>query len=151
MAFLDSFYDPYLSILYTYGPEFGSEYDYYGTGWEYDPETQSMTYPNNTYANKGDYNYVQEQNTIMDGATFGLKAVLAAKYSLMTGSTASGLSEEEARWQKTLAENNFPTRCPAYLDTVFYTDEEKELFDTLPRPVAELHDGAGSPVHLRRA
>lgn len=135
VAFLDSFYDPYLSILYTHGPEFGSEYDYYGTGWEYDPETQSMTYPNNTYANKGDYNYVQEQNTIMDGATFGLEGSTAAKYYFDDWKYGLGWSEEEARWQKTLAENNYPYEMPQYLSTVFYTDEEKEIYDTYRAPL----------------
>ena len=105
VRFCDLWYDPYMAICYTYGPEYGGVYDYWGTGWVYDAETQSIYYPNGS-------NHL-EYNSIMDGAGFGLEASTAMSRYFEDWTYGKEWDEEEARYQATIAQNNTPLRNAA--------------------------------------
>lgn len=135
VKFCDAWYDPYMAILYGNGPEYGTEYDYYGTGWVYDPETQSISYPGKTDESVSNDEYNHAHNTIMDGANFGLEGSTAATYYYEDYAWNKGWDEEETRWQQTLAENNTPYEMYEYFDNIYKTPEDQEFFNTYKTPL----------------
>ena len=132
VSFCDFWYDPYWALCYAYGPEYGTQYDLYGNGWVFDAETQQFSFPANVdnTANFGHYH-----NIIMDGASFGLDpASAAAKYfeGYKTGFTSD---PEEAKWQKSLAENNVPYEFLECSDYFYFTPEEMEVYNMYKTPL----------------
>ncbi len=133
VKFCDTWYDPYMAILYQQGPEFGTEWDLYGTGWVYDHETQQFSYPNNT---ENDANYRGDRNSIMDGANFGLEGSTAMTYffdDFKWNNWEEG--SEEYKWQMSLAKNNFPYEEFEYFDNIYMSEEDTEFFNTYKTPL----------------
>ena len=133
VKFCDTWYDPYMALLYAWGPEYGTEYDLFGNGWVYDAEKQSISYPANVDNVSG---FSGEKNTIMDGASFGLETGTAMAYYFADSyNWKKGWNEEEARWQATLAENNTPYEDFEYFDNIYMSEEDTEYFNKYKTPL----------------
>jgi len=129
-AFCDFWYQPYWAICYAQGPEYGTEYDYWGTGWTWDAETQSFSYPiKETDEAKANVDVRGVYNSIMDGASFGLETSTACKYYFEGWTYGKEWDEEERRYQATVAKNNYPYEMPQYIGG-YWTDEQQEIYDT---------------------
>jgi len=129
-AFCDFWYEPYWAFCYQNGPEYGTEYDYYGTGWVYDIETQRTSFPIAAEgAEKAGTDVRAIYNSIMDGANFGLECSTAEKYYFEGWTYGKGWDEEEARYQATVAANNYPYEMPQYIGG-YWTEDQQEIYDT---------------------
>ncbi len=135
VKFCDTWYDPYMALLYQQGPEYGSEWDLYGNGWVYDHATQQFSYPANT---ENDSSFRDMKNSIMDGANFGLEGSTAMTYffdDFKWNNWADNPDSEEYKWQMSLATNNFPYEEFEYFDNIYMSEEDQEIFDTYKTPL----------------
>ena len=133
-AFCDFWYDPYWAFCYCYGPEFGTEYDIYGTGWVYNEEKYGVEYPNK--ADEPDYRGFY--NSIMDGASFGLETSTAMTYYFENYSWNAGWSEADKLWNASVATNNYPYEFYELFDNIFMSAEDTE-YDNATRPALETY------------
>lgn len=129
--FCDFWYDPYWAICYCYGPEFGTQYDIYGTGWVYNSEKYGVEYPNKD----DNADYRGYYNSIMDGASFGLETSTAMTYYFEDYAWNAGWSEADKIWNASVAVNNYPYEGYELYDNVFFSAEENEYLNKLKNPL----------------
>jgi len=137
--FADVWYDPYFALMWCYGPEYGTEFDLHNNGWTYDNEKQQFNYPTLGLGEDITWEmrnrFVRTKNSIMDGASFGLNPGTAMSYYFDDYEWDRGWTEETKRWNKTLAENNYPYEMYEMYEYVYFTGEDLEFFNAYRMPL----------------
>lgn len=128
VRFIDSIFDPYVSLLFRNGPEWQSEDDYIDNGWEWDDEAKYVDASNMTTRSgieSGWYMWLHECNFAMGNVGY-----LAADeyYGLATIHPDVGTAAKYS-WTDGYALNIKPYEVLPF-PSVYYTDEQQEFIET---------------------
>ncbi len=128
IRWLDCMCDPYMSLMFRQGPEYGSEDMIINNGWDYNEEATNITGAN-MLARSGLDNGWHMWLTVNNFAMGSVGFMGSDQYYGLETIHPDMLTKKARAWTAVYEENIMPYEKLGF-PSVFYTDEQQEFIDT---------------------
>lgn len=128
IRWLDACFDPVVSLYFRNGPEYQSEDDIIGNGWEYDPETTDIN-ADGMLERSGIENGWHMWITVNNFAMGSVGFLGSDEYRGLAVLHPDRKSKVANDWLTPYKQNILPYEVPGF-PNVYYTDEQQTFIDT---------------------